>query len=270
MIFEIIEIIFWFSTIFFLFLMAIIFFLEFRNRIGFSHYFFRGLFIFALTFGIARLIENIRRYFIGSYNDIFEAWIRGEQITGLNFWLRFFYYLISWVGMSFVYYNVERHIFTNNKFLLTILSIVEGVVSIINYVIFNMVTYWMAVWIYFIPAFFLSLLFFRAATKAPSKYVKNGCLLTALGIFTIATAVAIDLPETAYFWYIFRVETPELFVRLIAPILLTIGAFLLTFGLKYHFQESKGEKSASKSSEINVKSDLIERKLIDLANAKDK
>ena len=235
MVIEIIEISLWFIAVIICFLIAFVFFLESMKREIVSKAFFRGLSIFALLYGIARLIENIRRYFIGNYNDIFEAWIIGSQITGLNFTLRLFYYIIAWIGISIMYYNIERHIFTKNKYILTLFSIIEALVSIINYLFFNSITFWLAVIIYFIPAYFLPLLFLFAAKKTPSKYLRNGCILNGIGIFLLATAVAMDLPEAAYFFYSLGINTPELIIRIIAPIFLILGMIIFTLGIKTQF-----------------------------------
>ena len=219
--------------------MAVVFFLESRKRLGYSKPFFRAVGIFALFYAVARLIENIRRYSIGTYNDVVEAWIAGGQISGLNYWLRITYVIISFVGIIFLYYSIERYIFTKNRYLITIFSIIQAILSMISYIYFNDVTFWLSTIIFMVPAYFLPILFFNAARKAPSKYVRNGCIFTAIGIILITLAVIIDVPEYAYANYVFGVKPSEFIIRMIAPILLILGVIIATFGLKTHFQENR-------------------------------
>ncbi|MHA1294187.1 MAG: hypothetical protein ACTSQJ_16160, partial [Promethearchaeota archaeon] len=186
------------------------------------------------SYSIARLIENIRRYSIGDYNDIFEAWIQGTQITGLNFWLRFLYYFIAWIGITIMFFNIERHIFKKNKYFLTIVSAVEGTVSIINYFIFNIITFWMASLLFFV-VMFMPLLFLNLARKTPSGPIRNACVFIAIGIMLFAIGVMIDLPEMAYFLYINNQPRPEQLIRIIAPIIIICGIIMLSIGFKTFF-----------------------------------
>jgi hypothetical protein len=254
-VFVLIEVLLWYFSVILCFIIAIVFFSEYRSRKGFSSPFFLGIGIFAITYAIARLIENIRRYSIGTYNDIVEAWIRGEQITGINFWLRLLYYVIAWFGISTMFFNIERYILTDNRYIITIFSIMAGLVSIINYLYLNLITFWAAVIFYFICAYFISIFFINAAIKAPSKYVRNGCILVAVGIMTLATGVMIDLPEAVYFAHLYGIGYSEFLVRLIAPILFIIGLIFFTIGLKTHFREKKitGEITEESPEEIEAK-----------------
>ena len=154
---DLMEVTLWYTVIGICFLMMIIFFLQWKKRDSLQKPFFLGLVMFALFYFIARLIENVRRYSIGSYNDVFDAWIAGSQISGLNFVLRILYYIFSWIGLTVMFYNIEKHIFKKNKFLLTIVSATEGTVSIINYFIFNLVTFWLSTILFFVIMFIPSI-----------------------------------------------------------------------------------------------------------------
>ena len=239
MVFELIEILLWYIAVIMCLLMALTFFLEYKSRKGFSSPFFLGLSIFGVTYAVARLIENIRRYIVGSYSDIVEAWIRGEQITGINFTLRMAYYLIAWFGMSLMFYNIEHYILTDNRYIITIFSIIAGLVSIINYLYLNMITFWAAVICYFVTAYFISIMFLNAARKAQSTYIRNGCLLVAIGIMTLAIGIMIDLPEAVYFAHLYGIGYSEFIVRLLAPILFILGLVIFTIGLKTRFRITK-------------------------------
>ncbi len=230
--FETIELALWYGAVALCFSLMIIFLIQYKKRESLSRPFFLGLSIFMLSYGVARLIENIRRYSIGSYNDIFEAWIAGEQISGVNFWMRFLYYLIAWIGIAFLYFNIEKFIFKKNKFALTILSLIEGTTSIVNYFNFNMITYWSCVIIFFGVGFFMPILFLNLARKSPSGQMRNGLIMVAVGIFVFVISVMIDLPETYYFMNLFKQEAPETFIRVSAPIMLILGLLLFSLGFK--------------------------------------
>ena len=126
---EIVEIILWYTAVSICFILMVIFYNQYRKR-EIAKPFFLGLTLFMITYGIARLIENIRRYSIGSYNDIFDAWVAGTQITGINFILRFLYYAIAWTGISIMFLEMEKFIFKGQtKYIIGILSIIVAVVT---------------------------------------------------------------------------------------------------------------------------------------------
>ena len=235
---EQIELILWFLAVILCFTLMIMFFIQYQRRESLSRPFFLGLAIFMASYGTARLIENLRRYFIGEYGDIYDAWLAGEQIAGLNFWLRFLYYLIAWIGIAVMYYNIETYIFKNNRYILTIFSILEGTVSIINYFLFNVVTYWASVGLFFIAGFFMPLLFVNLARKTPSGPVRNGCIMIAIDIAMFVVGVMIDLPETAYFMYILNQPNPIEIIRILAPILLISGLLVFSIGFRRFFPKT--------------------------------
>ena len=75
-----------------------------------------GLAIFGITYGVARVIENIRKYYIAGYvlSDIGEAWMNNTQITGINYDLRIIYYIIAWAGIATFYFVSEKYVFKEN------------------------------------------------------------------------------------------------------------------------------------------------------------
>ncbi|MGV9171346.1 MAG: hypothetical protein ACOC35_02090 [Promethearchaeia archaeon] len=235
--FELIELALWFLAAILCFVLMIMFIVQYKRRETLSRPFFLGLAVFMASYGTARLIENIRRYFIGYYGDVFDAWLQGEQITGINFWLRFLYYFIAWLGIAVMYFNIEKYIFKKNRYILTIFSILEGTVSIVNYFFFNDLTYWASVGLFFVAGFFMPLLFVNLARKTPSGPVRNGCIMIGIGISIFVIAVMIDLPETAYFLYVLEEQNPEELIRLLAPILLICGLSIFSLGFKRFFPD---------------------------------
>ncbi len=232
---EFLEFSLWTIVVLLGFYLAFIFLRQYKSRESLQRPFFLGIAIFAVTYSTARLIENIRRYFIGSYNDIFNAWKAGTQITGINFLLRVWgYYAIAWFGIAVMFYNIEHHIFKKNRYLLTMVSAAEGVVSIINYFWLTLTGFWITTVLFFV-VMFMPLMFLNLARKTPAGPIRNACILVAIGIVLFAVGVMIDLPEFAYFNYIMGQESPEAIIRIIAPIMIIMGISTLGYGFKTFF-----------------------------------
>jgi len=229
-----IEISLWYVAVGICFALMIIFLIQYIKRDSLQKPFFLGLVMFAVCYSTARLIENIRRYSVGSYNDIFDSWVAGTQIVGLNFILRFLYYAIAWLGITIMFFNIERHILKKNKYFLTIVSATEGTVSIINYFVFNLVTFWISSLLFFV-VMFMPLMFLNLARKTPKGSIRRACIVVALGITLFAVGVMIDLPEFAYVNYALGQVSPEQIIRLIAPIIIICALLLLNFGFRAFF-----------------------------------
>jgi hypothetical protein len=234
---DLLEIGLWYSAVMLCFVLMVMFLMQYSKKESLSRPFFLGLAIFMLLYGIARLIENTRRYSVGSYNDILYAWIIGTQITEENFIMRFLYYFIAWIGIAIMYFNIERFIFKKNKYLLTICSIAEGALSISIYFYFNIFIFWIMIFNFFIVAYFIPLLFINLARKTPSGAIRNGCVLIALGMALFVTGVMFDLPETSYFLFLLNQEIPEALIRFISPIMLTSGLVFFSLGFRSFFKK---------------------------------
>ena len=231
---DIVEISFWYIAVVICFIMMIMFFIQWRKRDSLQKPFFLGLVMFSICYTIARLLENIRRYSVGDYNDVYNAWVMGTQITGINFILRFLYYFIAWIGITIMFFNIEHHIFKKNKYFLTIISATEGTVSIINYIVFNLVTFWLAT-IFFFVIMFMPLMFFNLARKTPKGKIRTACIIVAIGILLFAIGVMIDLPEFAYFNHLIGQVSPESIIRLVAPIIIICALLMLNLGFRTFF-----------------------------------
>ncbi len=73
----------WFVVAGFSFILAVLSFRRYKKSQVQSRPFFLGLAVFTSTYGVARLLENIRKYFIAlSLTDIADAWRANSQITG--------------------------------------------------------------------------------------------------------------------------------------------------------------------------------------------
>ena len=140
---ELIEIMLWVIASIFCFCFSGMFLIQYRKSEKLSKQFYLGLGVFMLCYGIARLIETYRRSVIASsFDDIVILWLLNRPLTGINLILRIIFYILVWGGLGFQYFNFERSIFKKNKFALTICSIVEGVLTVINTISFNYIIFY--------------------------------------------------------------------------------------------------------------------------------
>lgn len=188
-----------------------------------------GIAIFAFSYSIARLLENVRKYFVStSLTDIVDSWKAGTQISGLNWDLRIVYYVIAWIGIAILFANVEKYVFQKkSKFLITIAALVEGTTSIALYVVPAgslefLILLTMSSIGFFVPCIALAGLFAVLAKNSPGK-IRTGSLGALVGIVLIFAGVLADLPEAAY---IGGTALPDWITGIAAPVIL-FGGFLI-------------------------------------------
>ncbi|MHA1819967.1 MAG: hypothetical protein ACTSU2_12885 [Promethearchaeota archaeon] len=215
-----------------------VFFTNRMKKYEVSSKFILGLAIFSYSYGIARIIENIRKYIISTdARDIFNAWVNGGQITDANYILRILYYAIAWTGIAIFYFVSERYIFkTKTHYLMTLASIVEGIASILNYVDhLTPYTIWISAVGYFIAAIFPIVLYLNMA-RVNTGVIRTSCIWVALGLLFFILGVLADLPESLYVIYITGgTELPTFITSVLAPIALFLGLVIMAISFKKMF-----------------------------------
>ncbi len=162
--------------------------------------FILGWIMFIGAFTIARTIETVRRYFIGSYYDILDE---GFQITGLNLILRLSYYIIAWSAITLLFFLLEKYIMKegmkkNTHYILTIFAALEGIFSVCLY--FSAAAVWnllIVTGLFFIIAFFPLFFFVYLAKNAITKSQRIAWVVILVGFFFFLIGVMFDLPETS-------------------------------------------------------------------------
>ncbi|HME56617.1 MAG TPA: hypothetical protein VKM55_30735 [Candidatus Lokiarchaeia archaeon] len=238
MIWDIMEITLWYSVTLICGVLFVVFILQNKKREKISRPFFLGFSIFLFGYGIARLCENIRRYSIGSYNDVINAWttVPRTQIAGNDLLLRILYYLIAWIAIAILYFNIEKYIFKKTRYILTICSLGEGALAISIYIYFSLISYWALVVNFFFVGYFIPILFLNLTREfGNNSAIKKGCVTIALGMLFFVTGVMVDLPESAYFFILLGQQSPELMIRIISPILVLSGLLVLSLGFRSFF-----------------------------------
>jgi len=219
----------WFIIVAFCFVLGGFFFHKYAKSQVLSRPFFLGIAIFAISYAVARMLENIRKYFVStSLTDIVDSWKAGTQINDLNWDLRVAYYVIAWMGIAILFANVEKYVFQKkSKFLITIAALVEGTASIALYVVQAGSPTFMILMVvasvgFFVPCIALASLFGILAKNSPGK-MRLGCLGGLVGIVLIFVGVLADLPEAAY---IAGTALPDWITGIAAPVIL-FGGFLI-------------------------------------------
>ncbi|HME53765.1 MAG TPA: hypothetical protein VKM55_16170 [Candidatus Lokiarchaeia archaeon] len=221
----------WFVIVIFCFILGGFFFVKYEKSQALSRPFFLGIAVFALSYGVARLVENIRKYFVStSLTDIVDSWKAGTQISGLNWDLRVAYYVIAWTGIAILFANVEKYVFQKkSKFLITIAALVEAAASIALYVVqagtLGFVILMAVASIgFFVPCIALASLFGILAKNSPGK-MRIGSLGGLVGIVLIFLGVLADLPEAAY---IGGTALPDWVTGIAAPLILFVGFLIIS------------------------------------------
>jgi hypothetical protein len=212
------------------------------NKNPAANKFTAGLAIFAFTYGIARILENIRKYYVAGYDnrtDIGDAWINLTQITGLNYNLRILYYVIAWTGIATFYFVSEKYVFKGKyKYILTIASICEGIVSVLNYIPDNgpnIVTTILAAIGFLIAALFPIYLYFNMGLKNTGA-IRKSCFIVTIGLLFFVLSVMADLPESTYIVYLVGgTPLPVWIVSIAAPIMLFTGMTGMALGFNKMF-----------------------------------
>ncbi len=162
--------------------------------------FILGWILFNGGYLVARTIETIRRYYIGSYYDILDS---GFQITGLNLALRLSYYIIAWTAITIFYFVLEKYIMKesmkkNTRYALTIFSALEGTFSAMLY--FTAAAAWnllVVAGLFFVVAFFPIFFFIYLAKNTITREQRYAWIIIMVGFLLFILGVMADLPETA-------------------------------------------------------------------------
>ncbi len=163
--------------------------------------FILGWILFIGAFTVARTIETVRRYYIGSYYDIIEQ--NFTLIDPLNLVLRLLYYIIAWSAITIFYFVLEKYIMKggmkkNTRYILTVFSALEGIFSVLLY--FTAAAAWnllIVSGLFFVVAFFPLFLFVYITINSITREQKIAWVVILIGFLLFLLGVMADLPETA-------------------------------------------------------------------------
>ena len=230
-----IDILFWFIVVIIFYWLGLFFLRKFMRGSRESRAIDFALTQLFFAFGTARLIENIRSFYIAFVYSIGadDIYFLNFHITGINLVMRVLYYAICWSTFAILFYIVEKHILKelgyNTRYLVTIGAIIEGFISISIY--FNMLFLMILDDAIFVLVMGTFILFFIILTFRSEGKLRRSFALCTLGIFLSVFGVMINLPEAYYSFYA-AIEPIEPVIYLINPFFLIFGGILIAFGFQ--------------------------------------
>jgi len=222
----IIEPILWFITSSIFYILGIYFLIKLIKGSKESRLFFSGLTVFFIGWSTARLIETIRRYYVGNYYDIIECVISGNfTISGINLILRLSYIIISWSVIVYFYFVAET-IFLNKKsyYIFSISTIIQEILSVLIY--FNYDVMILLIIFFLIVAIIPIIVFVILGIKKYSG-LSGVWFILSLGLLCFVLGVAGDNPEP----YLITQYINVYLIHYGTPLLVIIGMLLIAFGM---------------------------------------
>lgn len=216
-------------------------FLQNMRKSATGQKFLTGCFIFSLFFGLGRILENIRKFYIASDRMDIAKWFvdLGPAISTTEIVLRIIYYALSWFSISTFYYITEKHVFQGKtKFIFMFSGIGEGVTAILLYFtddLLRIIIQMVAVVLFFVCGVAPVLLYLIMAIKS-TGVLRQSAFLAALGFLFFVMAILAELPESNFVVYLVTGQFLDAWlIAGLAPLSMTLGLILLVIGYKKMF-----------------------------------
>ena len=189
--------------------------------------FYLGVAIFYVLFVIGRLCEVIRIHF----HPLGKALDPPYSELGFDFWLKTGYTIFSYVGLTIIYFVLERYVFKRKKYIFTILVPITTAISI-WFTVVDQATYDLLFTIT-VPLYLLILFgivgMYVYLAGSTSGQVRKNSIMIIFGILLFELGLVFALPEaqTSLFSAI-----PIDILWIAAPILSIIGVILQIRGFR--------------------------------------
>ncbi len=214
-IWQYVEISLWLACISFLGIVGSLFVRDYlKNK---NQYFF-WISLFFYLFVIARIIRLIVRFYIG------EPPI-GETLEGDAFVLESIYTILSYIGLFFVYFAIERTLFKKSHYFFSIVVWVTCVISIIDFV--TRALFYLNILFFVITVAALPLIFIGLAIKS-SGSVRTNAIYVAIGVLLFILAIALDIPDGRILFY----PLGEIFLAIVPPVLMMVAIVIMRRGFQ--------------------------------------
>ncbi|MHA1277818.1 MAG: hypothetical protein ACTSQI_01750 [Candidatus Helarchaeota archaeon] len=212
----------WFVSIIEMIIVGLLFFRYYaRDKMKF----YIGVAVFYMLFVVARILEIIRLYF----NP--EGALNPPYLTlGWNFWLKTGYTLFSYIGLTIIYFVLERYVFTRTKYIFTIFVPITTIISIwftIDVALYDLL-FLITIPLYLLILFGIIGMYIYLAVSTSGE-VRRNSILIIFGIFLFELGLVFALPE-AQISLFSGIPVEVLWVS--APILSIIGVILQIGGFR--------------------------------------
>ncbi len=187
--------------------------------------FYLGVAIFYILFCLARLSEIIRLYLNPGTptNPPYTT-------LGFDFWLKTSYTLFSYIGLTIIYFVLERYVFKRTKYIFTILVPITTVISIwftvdpVNYDLLFTIT----IPLYLVILFGIIFMYIYLAVKTSGE-VRRNSIMIIFGILLFELGIIFALPEAqGTLWASIPLEV----LWILAPVLSIVGVILQIRGFR--------------------------------------
>ncbi len=203
-------------------IIAFIFLREYRKD---KMRFYLGVVIFYVLFVVARICEVIRLFFNpdGAQNPPYET-------LSWNFWLKTGYTLFSYIGLTIIYFVLERYVFRKTKYIFTILVPITTILSVwftldlANYLLIFNIT----IPFYLMILFGIVFMYIYLAASTTGE-VRRNSIMIIFGILLFELGLVFALPEAQNTLFS---AIPAEILMITAPILSIIGVVLQIRGFK--------------------------------------
>lgn len=212
----------WFINLIEMLIIAFVFFREYKKA---QMNFYLGVAIFYILFVIARLCEVIRLFFHPGipqnppYTEL-----------GFDFWFKTSYTIFSYVGLTIIYFVLERYVFKNTKYIFTILVPITAILSIwftvdpVHYDLLFSIT----IPLYIVILFGIVGMYIYLAIST-SGTVRRNSIMIIFGVLLFELGLVFALPEAQIsIWG----SIPTDLLWILAPSLSIIGVILQIRGFK--------------------------------------
>jgi len=146
--------------------------------------------LFFYLFIIARILRLIVKFVIGE-----PPYIPGELapvLEGDAFILESIYTIISYIGLFFIYYAMEKNIVKKTHFMFSILVCVTCVVSIVDFITRDLL--WLTMPFFIATVLGLPIIFIVLAIKSSGSVRKNA-IFVVIGLVLFILGIAMDIPD---------------------------------------------------------------------------
>lgn len=205
----------WTISIIVLFIVGLNFIKDYKSTEN-KYFFWISMFFF--LFIIARILRLIVRFYIGEPPP-------GEPLTGTAFILESIYTIISFIGLSQVYYALESTIIKKTHYAFTILVWVTCAISIIDFITRSLL--YITIPFFIATVLGLPLIFLGLAINSSGSVRKNA-LLVAFGVVLFVLSIAMDIPDGRVIFG----TLPDLILATVPPGLAIISCVILRRGFQ--------------------------------------
>jgi len=221
----------WIVNLIVLVAIAIIFFRMYK---GVGATFYLGVTFFYIMYFVSRLSEVLRVWVIPQADWVTINTFPLDPISlSLNFWLKTTYTIFSYIGLTVIYFVLERYVFKRTKYLFTICVPIITVISIFDSLEPNRDATNGSIWLYISIPFFIILLFgivfmYTYLAIKSSGAVRRNSIIIIFGMLVFEFGLIFALPDATF---LFATIPPD-FMTISAPILMTLGVFLQIQGFR--------------------------------------